>query len=78
MQNKILKKYNAIIEKVDHSKPVIDTLSNFTDDDWKWFIAGKTLAFGRSAQKSIDNANYSIKHNSKAELIKLWGFESEL
>lgn len=63
----IVREYNRVC---DHCLALTgtsrDRLSTLSDDDLMWFIAGKTLAFGRNAQDSLENAKLHLEDRAKA------------
>lgn len=68
----IIEKYNVLMNSIDKSLSVFDIFSDFSDEDWIWFIAGKTYEYGRSAKDSYNNAIIHLKMSSKKQLIEIW------
>lgn len=73
-QTDLINRYNKLIDSVDKARPVLDVLAEFRKIDWLVFIAGKTLMFGRTFEKSIENAEIQIEQPTDY-LIKIWGYK---
>ena len=46
-----------------------ERLESLSMDDLRWFIAGKTLAFGRPADKALENAGLHVATAAKRARI---------
>ena len=76
-QTKIIDQYNRLIdEKINFNISSIDNMEKFNKKNWFWFIAGKTLEYGRTPKSAIKNAKCLIAEKSKNQLVKMWGYKN--
>ena len=60
----LIDKYNKLCDK---SLAKNHTLKDLTDDELFLLIAGKTFSFGRSLEKSIENASCHLEDRDNAK-----------
>lgn len=75
-ETELIDKYNSLVDKAKSlpNMPARDLLSKLSDYELFVFVAGQTLAYGRSFQDSVQNAQYHMG-NGRDSIIRLWGYK---
>jgi hypothetical protein len=72
-KSELIQRYNEQVVYVRNlpDMPVREILSLLSDEELFIFIAGQTLSYGRSFEKSIENAKYHM-NKGRESVIKQW------